>query len=465
MRAGPWPCRALALSLLALALPAAGGEAPAAKKLKLSLAGAVERALASAERIGAARAALGRAGAAVGEARAGGLPQLSLDAGFTRTKRELTEADLAFQGLAGSFGGGSELVPERYESLYTAGVQVAQPLFTGGAVTGGVRSARSGHDRAAEALRGARLATIAAAARGYYAALLAGQVYRVRAAGFELARRHYRDMAARRKAGAASKFEVLRAKVAMQNQEARMIDGELAVRRAEVALLREVGAPQDSDLELVTPFEGPRPDLGLAESMAAARRRRSELLQLGHAVRGGEHAVRAARAGYWPTLSAIARWGGQADDDPFSDDNFDESGLLGLELRWNLFDGLLTRSRVAGAKADLAGLRWQRRGLERDVELEVRGALLAVAGARKFIEAQGANVEEASEALRLAEARQRAGAATELDVQDARAQLEEARLNYVRSLYQYAVARLELYRATGQLDRVNWRGAEGSGKK
>ncbi len=465
MRSILWRPPAVLLLLLAASVPAAGGEVTAPKKLRLTLAGAVERALAGAERVRAAGAGLARAGAAVTEAASEGWPRLSADAGFTRTKRELTAADKAFQQLAGSFAGGSDLAPQRYANLYTAGLELTQPLFTGGRVRNSVRAARAGRDLAGEELRAARLATIAATVRAYYALLLAEEVYRVRRSSYGLARKHYREMVVREKAKAASRFEVLRAKVAMQNQEARTINDELGMRQARVRLLREVGAPLGAAVELATPFERPGELPALEASLARAAARRSEIAQVRHAVRAQKYALRSARSGYYPAVSARARWGGQVDDDPFADDNFDESGLVGLELRWSPFDGLLTRSRVAGARAELTRLRWQRRGLERDVAAEVHGAFLALASARKFIEAQGANVAEAAEALRLAGVRHKAGAATELDVQDARTQLEAARLNYARSLYQHSVARLDLHAASGTLDAVKWPGAEQNGRK
>jgi outer membrane protein TolC len=169
------------------------------------------------------------------------------------------------------------------------------------------------------------------------------------------------------------------------------------------------------------------------------------------AVRAGESGVRAARAGYFPRVSAVARWGGVSADDPFADDNFDEAGSLGLQLQWPLFDGMLTRSRAAAARADLERQRWLTRAMERDAALEVRQALLSIRSARELIASEGANLAEAAEALRLAETRLAAGAGTALDVQDARTALEQARLGHARALYQYSVGRLDLQRATGTI--------------
>jgi outer membrane protein TolC len=444
----------------------AGGKvAEKAKPLELTIREAVRRGLATAERIQAAKAALGGAVARIGEVRSHALPQVSVDAGFTRTKRELTESDLAIQELATFFAAGAgldaraaggDLLPNRYAKLYTAGMGVTQTLFAGGWAVSSIRAARAQADAAGTGVRGARLATVAAVARLYYATLLAEEVHAVRAATHKLAEKHYAEMLLRRKAKAASRFELLRAKVAMQNQEARMISSRLLARKTRLGLLREIGVSQDAVIILSSGFERPGRIPKLKAALLTAAGARPELAGSGHAIRSQRHSVRAAKSAYYPVVTATARWGGQAFQNPFEDDNFDESGYLGLELRWSLFDGLLTRSRVAAARAELARLSWQRRGLQKDVELQVRRALLSLRSALRFIAAQGANVTEAAEALRLADVRHKAGAGTELEVQDARNQLEQAKLNYVRSLYDYSMAQVEYYWATGSLDSVGW---------
>lgn len=441
------------------AAASAEAPAPAPAPVRLTLAGAVRRALASAERVGAARAGLEAAGAAVGEAWAGALPRVSADAGVLRSKNELTEADLGMAGMAALLGGAFP-VPERYATTYTAGLTATQPLFQGGRVWNGLAAARRQRDAAGQDLRAARLATAAAAARSYWDAVLAREESAVRRATWALAEQHHRETALRQQAGTASRFDLLRAAVALKNQETAAVAAENNARLAAVRLLREVGLPQDSRLELATPLAEPAPEPAAAagapraaRELETAFRRRPDLQRARLASEAAGRRAAAARAGALPALNAVARWGGQSlDDDPLQDDNFEESGYLGLQLQWAIFDGLLTRARVLQARAEQRRLEWQARGLRRGAELEVRQALLNLESARRIIGGQKANVGQAEEALRLAEEARRAGTATELDVQDARSALEEARLNLARALHRHALARVDLEAATGELD-------------
>jgi outer membrane protein TolC len=71
-----------------------------------------------------------------------------------------------------------------------------------------------------------------------------------------------------------------------------------------------------------------------------------------------------------------------------------------------------------------------------------------------MVESTGKVVEQAVEALRLANARNDAGAATQLDVLTSQVALTEARLNQLKAYYSYHVAQASVRQATGQLDQL-----------
>jgi outer membrane protein TolC len=412
--------------------------------LRLTMAEAVERALHSSERLAGARSALQGAGAAVGEAMSGGLPVISADGTVARSRRELTDADFAAAAL-----GGSE--PDRYSTAWGAGVQVSQPLFMGGGVRNSVLAARARRDAAGQDLRTARQAVVYLTSRAYLDAVMAREVLMLRQSSLALARRHSDDTAMRFKAGTATKFDMLRARVAVRNQEAEVLLAENDASLTMTRLLREMGAGQEERVELTTPLGRPEPAQDTVGALRSALEHRPELAAAAMTVEAGKRTVAGARSGYLPRVHGLARWGGTATEDPFENDHFNEGGSLGLSLQWNLFDGALTRSRVASARARLDMAAWAEQGLRRDIELEVRQALLSMESARRYIESQGASLEESAEAFSLAEIRFKAGAGTELEVQDARTALELANLNFTRALYRYAVARLDLDRATGKV--------------
>jgi outer membrane protein TolC len=86
------------------------------------------------------------------------------------------------------------------------------------------------------------------------------------------------------------------------------------------------------------------------------------------------------------------------------------------------------------------------------VEVEVRRALADLDGASELAAAAIKVVDQAEEALRLANARYGAGTATQLDVLSAQVALTSARNNLVEANYSYIVASASVRRAMGLSD-------------
>ena len=71
--------------------------------------------------------------------------------------------------------------------------------------------------------------------------------------------------------------------------------------------------------------------------------------------------------------------------------------------------------------------------------------------ANENVQTQEKTIEQAKEALRLAELMYSEGASTQLDVLNANVALNQAKMNYQKSLYEYNVALANLKKAINQL--------------
>jgi outer membrane protein TolC len=101
---------------------------------------------------------------------------------------------------------------------------------------------------------------------------------------------------------------------------------------------------------------------------------------------------------------------------------------------------LLEQTRLSLTEAQLA------------VEVEVRRAFSQWQQAAELAEASQKVVEQAAEAVRLANARYSAGTSTQLDVLQAQVDLTTARTNQIQAYHGYNVAVAALRKATGQAD-------------
>jgi outer membrane protein TolC len=188
-------------------------------------------------------------------------------------------------------------------------------------------------------------------------------------------------------------------------------------------------------------------DIGKAVALALEHRTELESLRKVEGLRRED--IVNARSGYKPRLKAYA--GYDAHSSMFTEDLTQDvyGWIAGVQLNWDLFDGLQTKGRIREAQAhkDQATIDIEDTG--RRIELEVRTALSNFREANEVLKSEEKVVEQAEEALRLATARAQAGTATQLDVLSAQTALTESRTTNIQALHDYEVARARLERAVG----------------
>lgn len=338
---------------------------------------------------------------------------------------------------------------------WSAGVRLVQTLFEGGRLASSLRSARWVRDLALARHRAVLADVVTEVRVAYYHVLLAEQEIRVAEAAVELLQKELEDNQRRFNAGTVPRFNVLRAEVELANARPRVSRARNAHRIAKNQLVNLLGYRVPGDvwddipLTLNGTLDAPRFALGVPEALARALEHRAELT----AARLAEHLRReemiSARAGYLPRLQGYAGYGARKSSFSSELDATVHGWEVGVQATWNVFDGALTRGKVAEAGAQLEKARLQTDDLIRRIELEVRVAYSALVEAWEVMESQKKVVEQAEEALRLARARADAGTGTQLDVLSAQTALTEARTTDVRARHDYAVALARLERAIG----------------
>jgi outer membrane protein TolC len=204
-----------------------------------------------------------------------------------------------------------------------------------------------------------------------------------------------------------------------------------------------------SQLELLRVAPVPRmladpPDL--LDSLKLAVVQRPELRAQQKLIDINAEGVRAARAGYLPTLtlnSQVSRTMGVSGFS--SSDNF--RVVLGFQL--SLWDWFITDGNVRAASAKVSQ---ERRKLEQTmhtVELQVRQTVLNIAEARKRVEVAEAEVDAAGQSLAIEQLRYTSGEGIMLELLDARRAFTEAESNLVGAYYDNALAEAGWLAATG----------------
>ena len=411
--------------------------------VRLSLRKCVALALEKSPSVRAALAAKERARGQYIEARGLALPQFSAEV----SAAALSGATGFLEEFVDTLPPGS--VPDK--EMYVGWLSLTQVIYQGGLVRAGIAAARINRRMAGEGVKGRRKEVAFGVKLAYYDVKLAGALLRVAEQSLELARSHRKDVELKLEKGAASEFELLRATVQVQNLLSSRLRAKKGLELAREKLLSELDLPRGTRVVLTDALPEVVKAADFETELGRARASRTELRLADLEIQLYELNVVRARAGQRPHVNFIFRWGDEMYKGPFWEE-WDPTWSATLALRVPIFDGLQTRGRIIQAEATVKALHEKRRGLKRMVELELRAALSSLEMGRQFLEAQSHNVEQAGEALRLAQARFREGMATQLEVQDARLALSQAETNLARARYDLAKAGLEIERATGEVE-------------
>jgi outer membrane protein len=120
-------------------------------------------------------------------------------------------------------------------------------------------------------------------------------------------------------------------------------------------------------------------------------------------------------------------------------------------LSFPLFDGGITRARVAQAQEDLQIAELNLQQVKESIALEVRTAYLNLQDAAKRLEVARKGLGQATEALRLARVRYEAGVSLQLEISDAELAYTQAQTNLVNAQYDYLDAYAALQKAVGTI--------------
>lgn len=237
-----------------------------------------------------------------------------------------------------------------------------------------------------------------------------------------------------------------RSEVEQQLSEARQRHA--AAARVLNQLLRR---PLDAPVDVIpdSAFES-RSLISPDSAVASALARREELQQVEAGIREGQAGVRAATASFLPNLSIGIDYGFQGHDIEFESTR--DYWVASLVLSWNLFNGGGDAARRASAQLEVDRARILRQDVEDRIALEVRTAYDAAAVARAAIATADDRLAASRRTFELVRRRYEEGAASPIELVDARTVLTSAELNRILTGYQYALRYVDLERAAALRD-------------
>ena len=338
-------------------------------------------------------------------------------------------------------------------------LNVSQNLFAGGGITSSIRSARLTRAAAVLDLQSTINDALLQVRTAFYNVLLAREKIKVQESNLELLQSQLKTATDRYRAGTVSSFEQLRAEVAVANARVPLItarnDYRLSIEALRQALGFTTNTPDSANKvpDFVGTLDFTPVQFDLEAAFNSAHSNRPDLQRLAKLVEAREQDVVNRRSGYYPTLAVSG--GYEFKNSPYTATRFNDAlngWMVGVQSNWNIFDGRATAGRVRQAKSAVEQSRLALTEAQLAADVQVRQAYSQWQEASELADASKKVVDQATEAVRLANARYSAGTSTQLDVLQAQVDLTTARTNQIQAYYTYDVAVASLRRAMGVAD-------------
>lgn len=462
----------VALLLLAL-LPArataqqtvaAPASTPAAT---LSLAEALRIAERRSEGVAIAGAGVVRARGQQAQANAQRLPQINGSAGYQRAIQNQFQAITErFSDPNDTTSGGGGLADSPIGRIFAAPntftftLAATQSLYTAGRIPAARAGANAARSAADIAFTSSKAQAVLDAAQAYFDAVAADQFLAIAESSLVLTTRTLAQTQVAREVGSAAEFDLLRARVARDNQRPVVIQARGARTTAYLRLKQLLDLPLAAPLELTTPIRddaatvsaitGP---ITLADertltpdtSVAA----RATVRQAEAQVNASEQALKAARLARIPSVqlsSTYQRFAYPPEGTfmPSAIDLYFPNWNVTLGLSFPVFTGGRLRGDRLVAEANLTEAQQRLQQTREGASLDALLALTALEQAEAGYLASVGTDAQAAQAYRIAEVRFQEGISTQLELTEVRVQLEQARLQRVNAARDLEIAKLRL---------------------
>jgi outer membrane protein TolC len=462
---------------------AEAGQQPPARVLTLEEA--LELAEARSEQMAIARAGVDRAGSEQIRARSDLFPQLSASASYDRAlasefsglfdsveaqpclpfvanpsgtvDQRLTELERAVDcGATGAGADGGftdfEELPFGRKNTYRFNLSLSQNVFSGGRI-GAQRAIANANRQTAEiTLTSTRAQLMLDVVQAYYDAALSERLLVIAEATYTQADATYEQTRLGYEAGSQPEFELLRAKVARDNQQPgivrRRADRDIAMLR----LKQLLEIPRSEAIALTAVLEGDTlaPPARFAAGVMLVEQRtlpeidRAPVREAQSAVVQSEAAVDAARSQRYPTVSMTSSYGEVAYPSGAFPNDFRRNWTIGAIVQVPLLNGGRLRAEEAIARADTRIAEARLQQARELAVLDTQSAYEELRAAQAAWEASGGTVQQAQRAYEIADLRYREGVSTQLELSDARLLLVQAQASRAQAGRDLQVARARI---------------------
>jgi outer membrane protein len=374
------------------------------------------------------------------------LPTLSASAGWNRTQSDRAgTTNQVVQGV--TITSPAEF---RVTNSFSSGLDLGYTIFDGFSREAEYNRASSNAVATEQAAARTRQAIVFQVEAGYLNVLRHEQLVTVSEENLKRDRRQLERITESNRVGASSMADVYRQQSQVAADELSLITAQNNYDKAKADLAALIGLDMREEYTFSDPSISTEIDQAELDASSTQSKDMQALAQRALAARpdykgamegfsASESGVTLARSGYFPRISAFA--GYSFGNEQFSRITDNKTLNWGVSLNWNLFDGFQTNQSLQTALATRRNAELSLAQTERNINVEVKKALLDLDAARKQYEVSQKGLVSATQDYRIAEERYNLGAGTLLDLLTANANLVNAQANRVNAVYNFVTAR------------------------
>ena len=329
---------------------------------------------------------------------------------------------------------------------FQAGVTVQQVLFAGGSIYNSIKGAELNLEAARLDLEATRQEVIYQVKEAFYGVLLAHKLLDVARKAVKQAEEHRKTAENLVKSGVATKYDLLRARVAVANAKSQLIQAQNALRLAKERFKLAIGFEGPGEVDVKGELKAEEVEFDLSRLLEKALQNRPDLRAMRLRAESASKMLNAAKGSFLPTVSLIGNYG--YTDNEKQEGQTTWSVMVRADLP--IFTGASRYSRVRQAESAMKQARLGVERMEEGVKLEVRAAYMELERARATLEAQKEAVKQAEEGLRIANLQYRNGVITSVQLADAELVYTQAQLGYYQALHDYVLAIAKIKKAIGE---------------
>ena len=327
--------------------------------------------------------------------------------------------------------------------------QIVQPIFTGGKILYPYKNARLDLKIAKEKSNNSEKDTVLQVKKTFFNILEMKELLKAHREALELAETNYRNINEKFNLGMASKYDLLRAELAVASVKPPLINVEKLLGLSLMNLKFITGIPPETELDIVGTLKYDYKSLEIAELINHALVDRSEIRQLRMEIQKVSNMLRIAYAQFLPDISIIASYSYRADFFKFKEKAWEDYYTINLGINFPIFSQYKRAAQVGELRVMKKIMNLNLTQLKEATQLEIQRLVMTMQEEYQNIRAGLKNIETAKEGLRIAELSYAEGLVTVLELNSSTNDLTKAKVNFFQAVYNYNISAAELEKITG----------------